>query len=291
LISEPLKTLSGDVAIVTDKDWDSGNFPGWVFSFNINGGPWKVNVGDGGDRVDIEGNEIADGEWHMLSATFDRDGMLTIYEDGVQVGQSSMTAIGDIGTGFPISFGADADSDYRFEGFLAEVRVFEGLVGASAINDWQCQVASSGHPSYTNLIGHWKLDEASGDAVVDSSPTGADGVIEMATWQDATQSTFETVHDFSMTPRQVDYFIPALNHMCIPILPEWDLDGVDFAKSCGGDLNSDGLVNVADFISFNSFFGMNCGCCRADIDRSGEVDVNDFLLFNSVFGETSGCGQ
>ncbi|MFT5920130.1 MAG: hypothetical protein ACI9FU_001946, partial [Granulosicoccus sp.] len=60
-----------------------------------------MNVGDGSDRVDLEGGLIDDNEWHTLSATFDRDGDLTIYEDGTEVASGSLGAIGDINTSYP----------------------------------------------------------------------------------------------------------------------------------------------------------------------------------------------
>ena len=71
-------TTAADVAIVGNKDWNSGLNKGFVFSFKFPAGPeWKVNIGDGTNRADINtGGEIADNEWHTLSATFDRDDLL-----------------------------------------------------------------------------------------------------------------------------------------------------------------------------------------------------------------------
>jgi len=41
-------TESADVAIIGNKDWNSGGNPGFVFSFKFPSGPeWKVNIGDG----------------------------------------------------------------------------------------------------------------------------------------------------------------------------------------------------------------------------------------------------
>ena len=70
--------VAGDVAIVGNKDWNSGLNQGFVFSFKYPSGPeWKVNIGDGLSRVDINtGGTIADGQWHTLSVSFDRDGYM-----------------------------------------------------------------------------------------------------------------------------------------------------------------------------------------------------------------------
>lgn len=228
-------TQSGDVAIVTDKDWDNGALPGWVFSFNVNGGPWKVNIGDGDDRVDLEGGEIDDGEWHTLSATFDRDGMLTIYEDGQAVNSTSMATIDNVYTGFPISMGQDAENDYAYTGSIAEVRVFQGLVAPVDIDQWHCMPLDGSHNSYADLIGHWRMNEGNGSSSVsDQSPTAAHGSTINTEWRSATDTIFTWEKDFSNTPRMVDYGISALEHLCVPIEPSWNLDGQVFGTSCSG---------------------------------------------------------
>lgn len=225
-------TSSGDVAIVTDKDWDSGLLPGWVFSFNVGGGPWKVNVGDGSDRVDLEGGIIDDNEWHTLSATFDRDGMMTIYEDGTQVDQGSLGAIDDIYTGFPISMGKDAEDDYAYTGNIAEVRIFDGLVAPSDIDNWKCTVLNNTHPNYGNLLGYWRMTDGGGSpTVADFSSTNANGTIAGAEWQSADDTVNVWTYDYSTTPKQVDFAISALEHLCIPIDAAWDLDGQPFGTS------------------------------------------------------------
>ena len=244
-------TNSGDVAIVTDKDWDSGLFDGWVFSFNIGGGPWKVNVGDGQDRVDVEGNMIDDDVWHTLSATFDRDGMLTIYEDGVQVNQGSMADIDDIYSGNPISMGMDSDGEYAFTGSISEVRIFNGLVDPNTINSWRCTVLDNSHPNYGDLLGYWRLTEGAGAATVtDESTTEANGILNGAAWQEADNSSV-WVQDFTTTPKQVDFAVSALEHLCIPLDTAWNLDGLPFGVTnpcLVTDIeklsNEDGLLEV-----------------------------------------------
>ena len=57
-----------------------------------------------------------------------------------------------------------------------------------------------------------------------------------------------------------------------------------YLNYCPADINQDGLVDILDFLEFNSAFSGNC-VCREDIDRNGTVNILDFLELNSAFGE------
>lgn len=223
---------SADVAIITDKDWDSGYNPGWVFSFNFNGGPWKVNVGDGTNRVDIEGNEIADGEWHMLSATFDRDGMLTIYEDGVMVNETSMASLGNISSGAQIFMGADSDETYNYTGYIAEARIFVGLVTPTVISDWACSHMDGTHPAFPFLIAQWSMNDGVGSSLMNLGANALATALSGTQWESTSDTTMLWETDYSNTPRQVDFMVSALEHLCVPIAPDWNLDGQILATYC-----------------------------------------------------------
>ena len=54
---------------------------------------------------------------------------------------------------------------------------------------------------------------------------------------------------------------------------------------CPEDVNGDGIVDIDDFVAFNSSFNDVCSGCAADINGDGVVDVDDFVQFNSAFGE------
>ncbi|MEM8584653.1 MAG: LamG-like jellyroll fold domain-containing protein, partial [Bacteroidota bacterium] len=222
---------AADVNIVGNKDWDSGVFPGFVFSFRFASGPeWKVNIGDGSNRVDINtGGEIADGQWHTLSVSFDRDGMMRMYEDGNFVTESDISGIGNINTGFGPWFGTDFELDYDYTGAIAEVRIWEGVLPANSIAQWHCNKLSVSHPQYADLIAYWPLDEGSGTVAADDSGNGHDGAIVDATWE-APQPVVN--YDYSQTPRLEDLPVTALTHLCVPIDPVWNLDGESLIPIC-----------------------------------------------------------
>ena len=215
-------STGGDVSIVGNKDWDSGINKGFVFSFSLVNNEWKVNIGDGTNREDLNAGLIDDNQWHTLSASFDRDGYLKSYLDGLLIDSVNISTIGDINTNQGLFFGTDIDLDYDFIGAIQEVRLWNGVVEDQAIQDYSCNVVDNSHPNYTDLIGYWRLEEASGTSAVDYSSSLNNGVISGATWFFA-DSTL--VYDFTNTPRQMDIASTAFAHLCIPEDVNWDLDG------------------------------------------------------------------
>ncbi len=222
---------AADVAIVGNKDWDSGSLAGFVFSFKFSNGPeWKVNIGDGSSRTDINtGGAIADNEWHTLSVSFDRDGQMTMYEDGNYVDAADISFIGDIDTNAGLFIGADINGDYEFDGSVAEVRVWNEVIDAATISDWHCSKIDNSHPNYSNLTGYWQLNDGGNSGTVDDLIGGNDGIINNAIW-DSSDSTL--VYDYAHTPRLTDPAITALTHLCIPYDTAWDLEGTSLVGTC-----------------------------------------------------------
>lgn len=125
-----------DPSIISDKDWDSGSNPGFILAYT--GGTWKLNAADGSNRIDINGlGPVNDGEWHLLAVTFDRDGDAVAYQDGVEVGSTDMSAIGDMSSGYPIRLAQDGTGNYSygywFEGKVANSMVFDYVLEAGEI--------------------------------------------------------------------------------------------------------------------------------------------------------------
>ena len=218
-------SLPGDVGVLSKKNWASGYNKGFVFSFLPSNGNFKVNVGDGTNRVDVNAGEITDNEWHTLSATFDRDGLLKVYVDGVIKGSASMASIGNIDNNLPFTIGADGNFNWKYKGYVAEVRLYNSLLEESEIQEWKCKVLDNTHPKYANVLSHWKLNEGSGTDITDSSPNGYDGTLTNTEWKDAKVSTVETIKNYDNTPRTVDVAVTALNHLCIDIDSGWNLEG------------------------------------------------------------------
>lgn len=257
---------AADVAIVGNKDWNSGQNPGFIFSFKYASGPeWKVNVADGSNRLDINGNVLSDGSWHHLAATFDRDGLLSIYADGVLVGSDDLSGVGDIGATSQLFFGSDALAAYSYNGAIAEVRVWDSVLTEAELNAWQCTELDAGHPQYDQLLGYWRLiDGAAATVAADASGGGHHGTIVGATWNDPSPALS---YDYINTPRQVDFVPTIFAHLCIELDPFWVLQGTSLIdlpnclideSLCLGDLNGDQLVGIGDVLLLLGQFGNTC---------------------------------
>ncbi len=64
---------------------------------------------------------------------------------------------------------------------------------------------------------------------------------------------------------------------------------VSLVNCCLGDLNCDGVINVADMLILISEFGCVGSACSADLNDDTLVGVSDLQLFNQLYGTT--CPQ
>ncbi len=155
-------TNAGDAAIVTDKNWYSGYNKGWVFSMT-SGLVW-LNVGDGSERIDLYSTSyLNDGEWHYVAGSFDRDGIATLYIDGIAEASDNMSALNDIHTSFGLSMGADVYGAYDYEGEIEEVKIFNSALSQ---NEIRLKRHLTAYPDLeSDLIHYYQFNRASGDVL------------------------------------------------------------------------------------------------------------------------------
>ena len=224
---------TGDFAIIGNKNWESGINPGFIFSFKYPAGPeWKVNIGDGNNRVDINtGGSIADNEWHTLSVSFDRDGWMKMYQDGIIIDSSDISFIGNIDTGQGLFFGADLEGNFNTPAQIAEVRTWNTVLPEDIINEWHCISVDAGHPHFDKLLGYWKMNNINdGINIQDSSPNSNTANNNGANWTET--NTEITIYNYDNTPRLTDLVPTLLHHLCIPIQEEWELEGNSLIPDC-----------------------------------------------------------
>ena len=159
---------TSDPSIIANKDWGSGSNPGFILAGKGDGSTWKVNIGDGSSRIDLDGGVINDGLWHHIAVTYDQDGAKKLYHDGV-VFEESTTILGNINTTLDLAIGQDGTLSYGafFAGQVAEVRIWGAVLDSMTLADNLCG-ADSEHPNNEDLIHYWKLDEGTGTVITDS---------------------------------------------------------------------------------------------------------------------------
>ncbi len=224
---------TADPSFISNKDWDSGLYPGFVISAQ-SGQYWKVNIGDGTNRVDIQGGWISPNEWHHLAVSFDRDGLMTAYEDGAPVGFYWMQSIGDINSGLPLIINQDGTTNYNydFDGSIKDIRIWNAVIPDSTLRQWATVPVTSSHPYYANLLANWKCEDGTGSVLQDASVNGNNCNVTGAIDWNTNQSNTFTVFDYSATPREPDNAVTALEWLCIPIQPSWNLDGKSWVQPC-----------------------------------------------------------
>jgi hypothetical protein len=224
---------SGDPSFISNKNWDSGRNPGFVISAQ-QGQYWKVNIGDGVDRLDVQGGYIQPGQWHHLAVSFDRDALMKAYEDGAIVGFYSMNTIDDINSGLPLVINQDGTTSYSFdfEGNYRDIRIWNAVIPESTITEWAVKPLTTSHPFYHNLIANWRCEDGAGNLLEDAGPGNNDCIITgNLEWNTEVSDTF-SVYDYSVTPGMPDNALTALSWLCIPVQESWNLDGKSWVDAC-----------------------------------------------------------
>ncbi len=162
---------TSDPSIIANKDWGSGSNPGFILAGKSDSETWKFNIGDGSDRIDLDGGAINDDTWHHIVVTYDQDGVKRVYTDGV-INEESTDVIGNVDSPLDLAIGEDGTLNYgpKFKGQVAEVRIWGVALDSATVVDFLCG-ADSDHPNFDDLIHYWVADEGTGTEVNDSKGT------------------------------------------------------------------------------------------------------------------------
>ncbi len=214
----------GDPAIISNKDWDSGYNKGFVIAGTSDGKSWKFNMGDGEDRLDLNGNSIADGQWHQIVVSYARNGLKTLYQDGQLVDSSEKIFNTHSNSGMPIGLGQDGTLNYNyfFQGDVDEIRIWDQALDTEILQNQVCQ----GIDEYANsdhLLAYWDFEH--------SLENGLNGNISFdmtGGYHYLDGPNLMKCYDYTRVPQIVDVAVTALTYMRIPIDPHWNLDGHPF---------------------------------------------------------------
>ena len=127
-------STESDPVMIGDQDWGSSSNPGLTIAFR--GDNWRVATSDGVTKADTDyDGSFNDGDWHYIVTTFDRDGNMTLYQDGASVATTSMAGIGSSNSGNPLRVGQDGTGAYGqfFEGSIGEISIFDYVLTAPQV--------------------------------------------------------------------------------------------------------------------------------------------------------------
>ena len=106
------------------------------------------------------------GSWHHIAASLQASSRtLTIYLDGVQVAQGTLSAL-SLGNVLPLDIGRDGNTGNYWNGKIDDVRIWNVVRTASQISaNYQSELSGP----QTGLVANWKFDDGSGATAMDST--------------------------------------------------------------------------------------------------------------------------
>lgn len=227
-------TGGDDHGIVANKNWDSGANTGWVI-YKTSGNIRLNYKGAAASRIDVRnGPPVADGKWHHITVTFDREGVVNFYSDGkFFVSGPSIKGMGSVDAGLPFAVGTDGTLNYGSanasgDNYIADIRVWNTVLSETTIYNWAFRPVTPAHPDYISLVGYWKANEGpAGNTIKDYSVTGADLVIQNGLQWDAQQDILNPSDTDAtlLVPHSMDLAVNVLAWMGLKMKLEWMLDG------------------------------------------------------------------
>lgn len=250
---KPNASYTSDPVLISNKNWANGKNKGFVISW-YSGQTFKMNIGDGTNRIDLVGGKMTVNQWKHIAVSFDRDGLVTLYEDGVPVTFAKMSMIGNIDSGLPFTINQDGTNAYNLNlaASYKDIRVWKSALPNEVIVNWANQNITSSHPYYSQLVANWKCNETSGNILTDSGPNANNVIITGSPARNLNTSASFKIYDYLSAPRETDHLPTVLNWLCVPVQSSWGIDGVNRLPVCASASLSAAKTNnfVDDFAVF-----------------------------------------
>ncbi|WP_292010542.1 alkaline phosphatase family protein [Chryseobacterium sp.] len=230
---KPNANFSSDPVMISNKNWSNGKNKGFLIS-GYSGQTYKINIGDGTNRIDLTGGKLPTNQWKHIAVSFDRDGLVTLYEDGVVVTFAKMQNIGNINSGLPLTINQDGTNTYgvNLSASYKNIRIWKSVIPNDVLIQWAHQDINSSHPYYSQLLAAWKCDETDGNMLIDSSPNNNNSIITGSPTRSLNTNANFKIYNYLSTTRETDHFPTVLNWMCIPVESYWNIDGTNRLPNC-----------------------------------------------------------
>ena len=216
-------TTSTDGALIGNKNWTSGANVGWAIaklaSKNIN---WN---GTGGTRQDVGLASFSDGNWHLVTATFNRTAnLVSCYIDGAAggTGTISPSSAASFNAGFATLIGSSGNGTYSGTGDVDDLGIWSRVLTAGEV----AEIYTKGQmgrnltlppapPAPTVTLGPWVRFTGTSNAVVFyQSSTNEPSIVEYGTTTglgsrvyDATATNNHYVALSGLLPKSLYYFV------------------------------------------------------------------------------------
>ena len=132
---------------------------------------------------DLNRHRVSANAWHLVAATVKSwTRRVTVYVDGVQVLQSTLSRSTSIGNADPVSIGRNGGptGHAHFTGKIDDVRIWNKVRTPEEIAANYRNQFTSAQPG---LVANWKADEGAGSVATDSAGTAQNAVLKGgATW-------------------------------------------------------------------------------------------------------------
>ena len=197
----------GPLATLIEKDQCSGEI--WLGLSSGYIKTWVVDCSNGIPATQF----VADGTWHHVALS--RTGtMVRVYVDGLL--DTAATRSGTAATSTnPVCFGVMVYSGtntpipgHFFTGDIDEIRLWN-LARTQQQILTSLSVALAGNE--LGLIGYWRLDEATGQVLTDSSATGANGNLGSSIAIESSDPIWNTTSVATVCPASPEYQVNSLN--------------------------------------------------------------------------------
>lgn len=156
--------MNSDPVIIGNKNWANGRNKGIIISNN--GGTIRANFGDGStNRLDVDGVDLSDQNWHHVAVVVDRTlQKVTMYDGGLPVAQGDISKVGDLQSGTAFKIAQDGTGVYtpNFTGNIAGIRIFKTAVAASVLSNYAFIDLNDHHPNKSDLLIYAKGNDGAG---------------------------------------------------------------------------------------------------------------------------------
>ncbi|MCM4152728.1 LamG domain-containing protein [Arenibacter sp. N53] len=262
-------STDSDPVMIGDQDWGSSSNPGLTIAFR--GDNWRVATSDGVTKADTNyDGSFNDGEWHYIVTTFDRDGSMTLYQDGASVASASMTGIGNTASGNPLRVGQDGTGAYGqfFEGNIGEITIYDYALSSQQVAGVSTPLTGVQLKTQDGVVKN--IAVANAGATISSenemSTFTFDGVDQFATISDADLG-FRHDNDYS-----ISFWVNTTSS---------DSDPVMIGDQDWGSSSNKGLTIA--FRGSNWRVATSDGTTKADTDFNGNFNDGDWHLLTVTF--------